>query len=174
MDDPTTWMDHSRQGFSVVELLTVLTIFVVLATLALSAFVKWLPDLELGKAVRGIKADMQLTKSLAIRKATPLALEFSVLANNYTIFTDNGVGGGTPGNCLQDGSEPTLKVVSLPAQVTIAAVNFDGTDRFGFGSRGLPYDSSGGPLDSGRIELRNTLNHSKTIQVDVVGRITIP
>ncbi|MBW1981384.1 MAG: GspH/FimT family protein [Deltaproteobacteria bacterium] len=156
MDDPTTWMDHSRQGFSVVELLTVLTIFVVLATL------------------RGIKADMQLTKSLAIRKATPLALEFSVLANNYTIFTDNGVGGGTPGNCLQDGSEPTLKVVSLPAQVTIAAVNFDGTDRFGFGSRGLPYDSSGGPLDSGRIELRNTLNHSKTIQVDVVGRITIP
>ncbi len=64
---------------------------------------------------------------------------------------DDGEGGGTPGNLIQDNeAEATLRRVIMPLGVTLDSTTFT-NDRAGYNARGFPVLGAGG---GGKVELR--------------------
>jgi prepilin-type N-terminal cleavage/methylation domain-containing protein len=125
----------NSNGFSLVETLIVIAIIAVLATIAVPSFTGQRSDTRLRDAVSMVRADFEMARSRAIRENAFVAV--ITTAGGYTIFIDNGEGGGGAGNYVQDGSERTLRARTLapglainPAQTTLD------TQRTRFNGRG--------------------------------------
>jgi type IV fimbrial biogenesis protein FimT len=122
-------------GFSLVETLIVIAIIAVLTTIAVPSFTGQRNDTRLRDAVSMVFADFEMARSRAIRENALVAVITN--ANGYTIFIDNGEGGGDAGNWVQDGNERTLRARTLPPGLAInpAQTTLD-SQRTRFNSRG--------------------------------------
>jgi len=157
-----------KHGFTLIELLTALIILGILAAIAIPGFSRWMPDIRLKAAARDLKSDMELAKLRAIRENANVVLTFDIANNKYTLFLDNGAGGGVPGDLKQNGSEVTIKTVTMPVYVTIYEASFSGgVPRFRFDSRGLPNGFGG------HAYMNNTKNSYRGISLSMVGHVQI-
>jgi hypothetical protein len=88
----------------------------------------------------------------AIKRSTTIALAFNPgvgEVGNYTVFVDDGAGGGTAGNLIQDNeAESTLRRAIMPFGVALDSTTFT-ADRAGYNARGFPVLGFGG-----RVRLR--------------------
>jgi prepilin-type N-terminal cleavage/methylation domain-containing protein len=125
----------NSNGFSLVETLIVIAIIAVLTTIAVPSFTGQRNDTRLRDAVSMVRADFEMARSRAIRENALVAVITN--ANGYTIFIDNGEGGGDAGNWVQDGNERTLRARTLPPGLAInpAQTTLD-NQRTRFNSRG--------------------------------------
>jgi prepilin-type N-terminal cleavage/methylation domain-containing protein len=146
-----------KAGFTKLELLVVMSILAISASLAVPAFSRWLPNYRLKGAVRELYSNLQFAKSGAIRDRGEWAIKFDAGGNSYQVVT-----GGPDGVYTTTGDNVVLKTVSLPAygsglsfgpgsavrkvgrnEPIADSISFPG-DRVVFNSRGMVTGTFGG------------------------------
>ena len=140
-----------RRGFTTLELLAVISILLILAAVALPNLSGWARNQRLKGVARDLMSHFQFARLEAIKRSATIALEFNDENDNYTVFVDDGAGGGTAGNLIQDNlAEATLRRVIMPVGVALDSTTFT-NDRAGYNARGFPVLGAGG---GGMVELR--------------------
>ena len=140
----------SSRGFTLIEILYAMVIIAILCGVAAPFFRNWLADIELRSVSRQLQSDLMWARSQAISLNTDIVVDMHPVGDaagcigsggGYTIFADNGAGGGTAGDGVKNGSEPVLKTVVFPTTggpcLNMSTTSPAGQP-VGFTSRGLP------------------------------------
>ncbi len=123
-------------GFSAFEVAVTLAVVALLASVSMPSFLRWLQVHRLRGAAINLTADLEMAKVRAIREGANVCVVFG--ERDYTLFLDNGAGGGTADDCIRNGEEALVQYRQLPAGVRIDPAQTTLTDRrLRFGSRGL-------------------------------------
>jgi prepilin-type N-terminal cleavage/methylation domain-containing protein len=152
-------------GFTLIELMIVLALFAIIASVAFPTFLSQRSETKLRDAVSMIRGDLEMARSRAIRENALVAI--LIRADGYTIFVDNGSGGGIAENWVRDGEEQQLCSRALPEGVSIdlSNVTFDST-RTRFNGRGYSENS-------GAMVIADSEGKSTTLDMNNrFGRIT--
>ena len=114
-------MTRKESGLTAFELTVTLAIMAVIASLTMPPYLNWLRTSRLQSAATNLTTDLELAKVLAIRENSMVVVEFE--ANSYTVFVDNGQGGGTRADWNRNGTENIAQIRDLPAGVQIDTDN---------------------------------------------------
>jgi prepilin-type N-terminal cleavage/methylation domain-containing protein len=109
---PASGSAKGASGFTMIEVLIVVVILSVLATVAIPGFSRWLPNYRLKGAVRDLYSNLQLAKAGAIRDRGEWAVVFKASTHSYEVWSwgSNGAWDG-----FSEPNDTLLKSVSLPA-----------------------------------------------------------
>ncbi len=128
-----------NRGFTILELAVAIAIAAILAGFALPSYVNWQNSSRLRGAAVNLVGDLEMAKIRAIRENSQVVAQFR--AEGYTIFVDNGAGGGTPGDWVRNGAEPLVQNRKLPGGVTVDLAGLTlADDRLRFNGKGQPPD----------------------------------
>ena len=157
---------RNKMGFSLMELMVTLSMFAVIAALAVPSITGWRSEAKLKDAVSLLRGDLEMAKLKAINECGFVAILFNV--NGYTMFVDNGAGGGIEKNWIRDGSEEQVRNRQMPAGVHIdmADTDFNGTDQTRFNARGRI-------SDNGVVKIVNNAENHRQININRFGMITV-
>lgn len=155
-------MRRKNSGFTLLEMMTVIGIMAVLATIAIPNILGWLPRYRLGSAARDILSAMQYARLVAVKENVDVHVNFSPDDNNFLIFADYN------SDNHQNADEPTIRKGTMPGGVTLEDASFSfGHDWFQFNSRGL---ASG---YGGNITIKNNRNEQTIIVINRSGNSRI-
>jgi prepilin-type N-terminal cleavage/methylation domain-containing protein len=135
---------QSRGGFSLVELIMVLTLMAILLAIGIPASNKWLVSYQLNSAARRIQTELQNVKMRAAAENLGFQFAYSAGSESYSIRRDGNV----------------LVTKPLPEGIQITQ-----TGTVSFSPRG----TAGG----NRIRLRSSKDGCKQVVVSSTGRIRI-
>ena len=101
---------HSSSGFTLMELLVVISIAMILMGIAVPSFLSWLPTLRLSSAARQVATDLQLARMKAISQNTSFQVSFA--STTYVLQ-----------KCSPSCASPTNDTgnIVLPAGITVSA-----------------------------------------------------
>lgn len=129
----------SRRGFSLIELVAVITITGIICAIALPRFGRSIQRSRLDAAARRVATDLNMARDRANMTSSPLAVTFTLATSTYQI----------PG--VADLDRPlnpyTVKLAEEPYRAAIASTSFGGivqtrgTTQVTFGAFGLPSTS---------------------------------
>lgn len=148
--------NHQHSGFTVLELMVAIGIAMVVLGIAVPSLLTWLPTLRLSSGARQVATDLQVARMKAISQNTKFQMSFvgSIPgAKSYEIQKDNGSGTFL----LESGP------FTLPDGITVSSVSATSQ----FQPRGTVNAAS-------TIMLQNVKSETKSVQVAIVGRVTIP
>lgn len=80
---------HDNKGFTVMELLTVIGIIAIMASIAVPSFISWRNNSQLSRATQELYSHFQSAKNQAARRNTFCTITFDTVADNYTVFVDD-------------------------------------------------------------------------------------
>lgn len=152
-------------GLTLIELMIVLALLAIIASVAFPTFLSQRSETKLRDAVSMIRGDLEMARSRAVRENALVAI--LIRADGYTIFVDNGSGGGVSENWVRDGGEQQLCSRALPngIRIDLSMVTFDST-RTRFNGRGYTENS-------GAMVIVNSEGRSITLDMNNrFGRIT--
>jgi len=126
-------------GMTMIELLWIIAILGILASLAIPTFAAWLPNYRLKRAARDLYSNFQLTKMGAVKQNKNWAVVFDqgVTPGRYHIVSDSGA--NTTWEGLAPGSDDTV-------EKTVDLIRYEGVD---FGRGNLSSDIDGGTFSAG-------------------------
>ena len=164
-------MKRESSGFTVIELMTVIVIFAVLATLSISNFISSRPRYELGEAVTGIISMLQNARLRAVKENRRVVVLFDPdgngkLEGDYIAFVDNGSGGAGEWTRQIGAGEPLVACGKVPEGVRVS--------RTSFAHDHLRFDSRGHLMDINRsLYLKNANGLTKKITVYASGNCRV-
>jgi prepilin-type N-terminal cleavage/methylation domain-containing protein len=102
-------------GFSLIELVGVMVIIGVLASIAIPGFASLLPNYRLEAAAKDLYSDLQLAKLTAVKQNAISAIFFdsSTSPGKYFICSDPGANGNWDGPAAMGGDDTSIKTVEL-------------------------------------------------------------
>lgn len=149
------------EGFTLIELVMIVSILGVLALISIPAYMSWMPSYQLKGAARDIYSNLQLAKLEAIKGNTNCIVNIDVAGNTY--------------NLVQGGSQ--IKDVSLDnyGKGIILTEPGDTTGEITFSSQGMATFASPVPADDiGKIFVTNSKESARyKVEVTRVGTITL-
>jgi Tfp pilus assembly protein FimT len=154
---------------SALELATTIAIVAVIAALIMPPYLRWNRSRRIEGATTNLTADLEMAKVRAIRENTFVVVEFNT--DGYTIFVDNGEGGGTAADWNRNGAEIIAQNRDLPAgvQIDTGSLSFPTINsKTRFNGRGIPPDIVGPEI----VSIANTVN-SRQITINRLGFISI-
>ena len=145
------------EGFTMIEMLVVMVVLSVLASIAVPTFFKWYPNYRLRNAAREIFSTVQTAKMTAVKENTNVVVWFNKTADTFGAFVDSN------GNNTQDAGERTLKNGALHSNVDLYDIaDFSLGTKTYFDTRGL---ATGG---WGNIKLKKrNIPDSKIIRIGI-------
>lgn len=148
-------------GFTLMELMIVLAIIAIGASVAGFSIRNMLPDLRLSAAARDLKSDMNSARLRAIKENREVCVLFDMEAGGYDVLLDDGDG------IFVEENETLLKSVRMPKGVTIEAASFGNSGALAcFNSRGI----AGVP---GTASLANSDDGQRNVAIAKTGRVSI-
>lgn len=162
-------MLRKNSGITALELATTIAIVAVIAALAMPPYLKWNQARKLQGAAINLTADLEMAKVRAIRENAFVVVEFNT--DRYTIFVDNGEGGGTAADWSRNGSEILAQGRDLPAgvQIDTASLSFPLLNtKTRFNGRGIPPDILGPEM----LSIANAAD-SRQITINRLGFINV-
>jgi prepilin-type N-terminal cleavage/methylation domain-containing protein len=102
-------------GFTFIELLVVMIMVAILASISIPGFSAWLPSYRLRVAAKDLYSNLQLAKLTAIKQNTTSAVIFDTGASpgKYFICSDPGANGNWDGPAAMGGDDTSIKTVEL-------------------------------------------------------------
>jgi type IV fimbrial biogenesis protein FimT len=161
----------NRKGFTLLELMIAVAIIGVLVRLAVPNFQTWVSNQRLRDDMSQIETDIQIARITAINRNGPVTVVFNQpTVGQYTVFTDNGQGGGTARDLTQNGTETTLIQRTLKAGITFSLVDFNGGSAFLFNPRGFRSSPSSG---NSNLELQTSQGKKYRVSVTLMGDVNV-
>jgi len=166
-------------GFTLVEIIIVVAIVAIVAAIALPLLLNHLPNMRVTGAARDVYSIMMQAKGESLQRGENVTIFFDSPNNSYTMFLDNGAGGGVTGNIIRDGGEVTLVTTTfLPDKVSYDPTigGGDGVTLAGnalvFTPRGIPVSALSPPgsftLGFGTVGLRAVNSAGVTVRQQAV------
>jgi type IV fimbrial biogenesis protein FimT len=156
---------RKQSGLTLIELMVTIGIMAIVATIAIPNFIGWLPKKRLQGDALEVQSAIQLARLAAVKTNASVIFSFNPAGDDYSVFIDDGSGGGIAGNGIQEGTERTLRSRQMTAGIDMLNTTFAG-NTFKFDSRGLA-DASG------EINLKNYSNMSRKISMNLAGNTRI-
>ena len=128
---------RNKMGFTLMELMVVLAILTVVASLGVPSLIGWRNNAKLRDGASMLRVDLEMAKLRAVKENNFVAILFN--AGGHTAFVDDGAGDPLKaGDWIKDGTEQIVCDRQLPAGVRIdlAGTDFNGSDQTRFNSRG--------------------------------------
>ncbi len=146
---------RKNSGFTLLELMVAIAIVAIAASIAVPNMISWPAKHRMSGAAREIYSAMQYARLRAVKEKMPVAINFNVATDTFTVFTDEQT--IPPDGTWDEGAgETLLKTGTMPADVDMFSAFFVGGNTFtGFDARGLPRQGGGGTL-TGNVRLNNT------------------
>ena len=157
---------NSQKGFTLLELMIAIAIMTILAAIATPSFNVWREKSNLKAEAREVFGAFQRARSEAVTRNTNIALTFvagSGSDGTWSIFVDDGFGGGTADDYIQNGTEQSIGNGRMLNGIEISTANFNSTSATGFNSRGLP-------LADGSVEVKN-VDKTYTVTLSPAGSV---
>lgn len=167
-------MKHSKglnKGFTLIELMIVVGVISIMAAIAVPAIMSWMPNIRQKAATRELFADLQRARMEAIKRNAPAVVVFVPAASctatggSYSVFVDDGAGGGVANNKNLDGGEQNFVQQTMPRDVSLCDSNF-AAHKTGFLPTGLPQNI-------GRVKLNSTKGRISEVTITIAGGIRI-
>lgn len=168
-----------NQGFTLLELIVAVTIFMLATAIALPSFQSWLATYNLKASARNLAGTFQKARSEALAKRANCAVTFNSTANgttyDYIVYLDTG-----PVNWKYDSGEKLLVAANLSEGSGIAftsggisfADNTAGKPSVAFNPRGWPrFDD--GSLGGGSVAIKNNRGSTQTVVLTPLGGVKI-
>ncbi len=166
-----------NDGFSLLELMTAIAVFGIIAAIAVPGFLGWLPDYYLKSAARNLMASFQLAKVTAIKSGRNCAITFNQpvdgVTYDYVVFEDG------DNNLELGGAETIVRKVkwtdyhpSISTDANTFTSNDDDLPAVAFRSNGIPRKNGVG-FASGTVTISNSQNSSANISMSSAGRIKV-
>lgn len=152
-----------KAGFTLVELMVVISIFAILTAIAVPNVSAWLANHRLSSSARDVYSMLQLSRLRAVKENASVAISFS--SAGYIAFVDSGEGGGGEKDGVQNGSEPTVYSGTYDGGVSFVGIT---VPQFWFEPRGFPSNQFGTTLT-----IQNQEGQQKVIRLSAAGRVTI-
>jgi type IV fimbrial biogenesis protein FimT len=153
---PRIKLQGNEYGFTTTELLIVIGLIGILIAVAVPSILTFMPNYRLKAAARDLYSDMQKARLLAIKENTQVSLRFTTVVfpavgGGYTMFVDDGAGGGVAGNGVRDGAERLLNTVTMTGQNSLSTA-------LSFGHTWITYMAKGVTAGSktGTVTIRNS------------------
>lgn len=148
------------------ELMVVLGILAILSAIALPGLFTWIPKYKLGAAARNVKSIIESARMAAVRMNTSVGVRVDAIGNNFTVWIDDGAGGGTADDAQLNGTERVIHFGEMPSGITIVEAT-----QFRFNNAGIPFDTANNPT-GGTVKVNNTKN-SRYITMTLAGNVSI-
>lgn len=145
-------MKHPK-GFSLVELMIVIALMGIIATIGSFSWNKYTTNANLRAAARDVASDFFVTREKAVSESVRYRITFDVTNNNYTI--ERGTITGSPYTVIE-----TKTPASLARDITLQSANFGGAVSF----------QARGTVDAGNVVLSNSRGSTAKITVNMTGR----
>jgi prepilin-type N-terminal cleavage/methylation domain-containing protein len=152
-----------ESGLTLFELMVVIGIMAVMASIAVPGVIGWLPGYRMRSGADELRTTLQLAKMRAVRENAIVAVTFNFTNDSYVAFVDNS------GDGIQNGIERTVKTGRMPQGIDLqdsglgALVMFD--------RRGFPTTDGVNPL-SGNVVVSNG-SGTQTINLTLAGSASI-
>ncbi len=148
------------RGFSLIELNVCCVILAILCVTAYPVMGRVKQSMTFHQEIRELYGSLQRAKVEAIKHNSPVI--FNLTDDGYSIFIDNGYGGGVRGDWEKQAGEKILLHHKYSPEVTMAATTFS-KNRGGFNPRP--------GTKAGRIILENLSGQRHEIVLSNIGRI---
>lgn len=141
------------KGSMLVDLLVVLGIIALLATISIPYLKKYQPNLKLSAAARDLTADLRLAQQLTVTEQKVHLVAFNLLNKQYEILK-------------LDAATMTIKTVSLDATVSFKQIT-------GLADNQVIFNYYGGVSRPGTVILTNTNNLNATVDIKPSGYVQL-
>jgi len=163
----------NMQGFTLVEIIIVVSVIAALAAIAIPNFISWVPNFKLKSAARDLYSTMQKVRLEAVKRNADIGISFSTVVfpaegGGYQVFVDDGAGGGIAGDAIKNGTETSLLQTNLPEKCTLSSASFLGNPRSGYTGEGLPLGNR-----IGTVMLRNNQSRWYRISLSNAGHVRL-
>jgi prepilin-type N-terminal cleavage/methylation domain-containing protein len=152
-----------QKGFSFIEMMIVIVIIGVMATIAASQFDSFFRQQRLKAAGRDLLSDLRLTRSYAVSRRAQYGIYFDQNTRQYILFKDL----VNPSNYTYDVGDSVVKTVSLSSIFSLNNCTFPNT--------AVVYLSTGSASSSGTVDIYNS-ELARYVRTDVLastGRVRL-
>lgn len=142
----------TERGFTLLEMLIVISIIGIIALFGLPAYEQVAPNLALSSVSKDISTDLRYAQQLAVTEQVIYSIIFNTVNNSYQIVNSS--------------SGQTLQTKNVDRRITIEQIT-------GLASDTVNFTPTGAVTESGQIILKNTSNKRVTIEVKPSGYVAI-
>ena len=149
-------------GFTIFELMTVVAVIAILSSIALPAFMDWLPKYRMRSAADELLSILWLAQKRATRENADVAIDFDFANDSYVVClvdSDNGT-------C--DAGETIIESARMHPTIDLEDVDLG---NFQFDRRGFPTNVANTPV-SGNLTLTNE-SQTRTINLTLAGSLSM-
>jgi prepilin-type N-terminal cleavage/methylation domain-containing protein len=153
-------IDNMRKesGLTLFELMVVIGIMAVMASIAVPGVIGWLPGYRLRSGADELLSTLQLAKMRAVRENDIVTVSFDFANESYNAFVDNS------GDGIQDAGERTVKTGQMPPNIDLQDT--------GLGAL-VMFDRRGYPSISGNVVRVTNGSATRTVNLTLAGSVSI-